>query len=201
MCFPVLETGYQLADNRNSEVRKHFVHAIKCIENKRFAVALLNLNMVLSLRPRHFLAHVYRGRLYAHEGQFRLASDDYMEANRLNSFRFLHHGLHHEYFKTVNVHLGELGTAINNNFNQAFRVLREAREDLLTEKTEPTSPIPEDISRLRTEKESPLPGPDPDPNMKANLEERSRFKEMGPITLREIEETDWDEVIKQINSS
>ena len=99
--FPVLEPLFILRENLHTTVRRHFDQAIKHIESKNFAVAQLNLNMVLSLYPRHFLARMYRGRIYLRQKQYRLASEDLLQANRISSFRFTHYRLYREYLESI----------------------------------------------------------------------------------------------------
>ena len=66
--FPVLEPVFRALENWDPEVKKHFHQVIQNLEESRTTVALLNLNMVLSMQPRHFLAHVYRGKIYLNDG-------------------------------------------------------------------------------------------------------------------------------------
>jgi hypothetical protein len=82
--FPLFEPMLKLAENKDPEVRRHFNQAI----------AILNLNMVLGLKPNHFLARIFRGRIYVKKGQFCLASEDYLEANRISQYRFSHYDLY-----------------------------------------------------------------------------------------------------------
>ena len=79
--------------------------------------------MVLSLNPRHFLARVIRGRIYIKEGQYRLASEDYLEANKISQYRFIHYDLYREYFLSVNSEFGLEKGAIIKNFNQVDTLL------------------------------------------------------------------------------
>ena len=76
--------------------------------------------MVLSLKPNHFLARVFRGRIYVQEGQYRLASEDYLEANRISQYRFIHYDLYREYFKSVNNEFGGQGGPILEKFDDVF---------------------------------------------------------------------------------
>ena len=85
--FPLFEPMLKLAENKDPEVRRHFNQALLSLKKSKQAIALLNLNMVLSLKPNHFLARVFRGRIYVKEGQYRLASEDYLEANRISQYR------------------------------------------------------------------------------------------------------------------
>ena len=115
--FPIFEPILKLAENRNPEVRRHFNQALISLNEKKQAFALLNLNMVLSLKPNHFLARIFRGRIYIKEGQYRLASEDYLEANRISQYRFIHYDLYQEYFKSVNNEFRRKGGQVLKKFD------------------------------------------------------------------------------------
>jgi len=195
--FPLLEPAYRVRENWNSEVKKHFHQAIQNLEENRMTVALLNLNMVLSLKPRHFLARVYRGRIYLQENRYRLASEDYLQANRISSYRFLHYQLGQEYFASVKNEFGELGTSITKNFEQLFEVLRQTQNGLPD-----TSEMDESQDSLG--QHSGFAGSKREINLgdgKALSDpEIQKFKEMGPITRNEIEKINWDKLIKKLTS-
>ena len=91
-------------------------------------VGLLNLNMVLSLRPDHFMARVYRGRIFLKENQFRLASVDFIRANKISPYRFTQYGLYSEYLKSINEGVGNLSDSVAENFNQVFNNLKNSPE-------------------------------------------------------------------------
>ena len=57
--FPMFEPMLRFIENKDPEVRRHFIQALSSLKEKKHAIALLNLNMVLSLNPRHFLARVF----------------------------------------------------------------------------------------------------------------------------------------------
>ena len=59
------------------------------------------MNRVLSLHPNHFLAHVYRGRIFLRHKQYQMASDDLVQANRISPFRFTHYRLYREYLDAI----------------------------------------------------------------------------------------------------
>jgi tetratricopeptide (TPR) repeat protein len=123
LIFPMFESVLRLLENKDPEVRQHFNQALVSTNEKKQAIALLNLNMVLSLNPRHFLARVIRGRNYIKEGQYRLASEDYLEANKISQYRFIHYDLYREYFRSVNSEFGlEKGNIIK-NFDQVDTLL------------------------------------------------------------------------------
>jgi tetratricopeptide (TPR) repeat protein len=196
--FPLFEPVFRVRENWDSEVKKHFHQAIRNLEENRMTVALLNLNMVLSIEPRHFLARVYRGRIYLQGNHYRQASEDYLQANRINSYRFVHYRLGQEYFASVKNEFGELGTSITKNFDQLFEVLRQSQGG------------PVDKGEMDETQELLDQHPDYDDydldvdivedGKALNDPEYLKFKEMGPISKQEIEETDWDKVIKQLTS-
>ncbi|NIR53495.1 MAG: hypothetical protein GWM98_01945, partial [Nitrospinaceae bacterium] len=101
MFFPLMEPFFILRENLRSTIRRHFDQAIKSIENKKLGVALLNLNMVLSHHPDHFLARVYRSRIYVRQNQYHLASEDLVQANRISPYRFTHYRLYREFLESV----------------------------------------------------------------------------------------------------
>ena len=164
--FYLIEPFLKLTENRNLEVRRHFNQALLNLENSKQAIALLNLNMVISLKPNHFLARVFRGRIYVREGQYRLASEDYLEANRISHYRFIHYDLYREYFKSVNKEFGTESDPILQNFNEVFDSLnstsnpqywesnkgREYKQKLSLNEAE-NRPFPSEISITADEKE------------------------------------------------
>jgi hypothetical protein len=195
--FPVLEPIFRVRENWDSEVKKHFHQAIQNLEESRTTVALLNLNMVLSMQPRHFLARVYRGKIYLNDGRCRLASEDYLQANKISQYRFLHYRLTPEYFDSVKKEFGEMGVSITKNFDQIFEVLRQSRGN------------PKEMSEVDEGQEVLEQLPDFD-NLEFDMDltdagtlegpENQKFKEMGPITKQEISMTDWDKLIKELSS-
>jgi tetratricopeptide (TPR) repeat protein len=199
--FPIAEPIFSLLDNRSAEVSSHFKQAIVGIEQGKSAIALLNLNMVLSLNPNHFLGHVYRGRIYIGDGRFNLASKDYLEANRISRYRFMQYDLYSEYFKSVNKEFNELGESIVRNFSQAFEALRQAQEKIKPEvekqQATPEAEAPEEIPII--ELESPITFEDFDMGEEEDGE-LQKFVDLGPITDGEIEKTDWDKLIKELTS-
>ena len=118
--FPIFEPILKLAENKNPEVRRHFNQVLTSLDQRKQTLALLNLNMVLSLKPNHFLARVFRGRIYIKEGQYRLASEDYLEANRISKYRFIHYDLYQEYFKSVNNECRGKGGAVLKKIDDVF---------------------------------------------------------------------------------
>ncbi|GJL79376.1 MAG: hypothetical protein NPINA01_23650 [Nitrospinaceae bacterium] len=193
----MFEPIFRIKENWNPEVKKHFHQALQNLEENRVTVALLNLNMVLSIKPCHFLARVYRGRIYLQENRYRLASEDYLSANEISSYRFLHYQLSQEYFASANNEFGQLGASINKNFDQIFEVLRnhqgraadKGKMDETQKPLEPHTDFDEPNSEMRFEDDSILDDP-----------ENQKFKEMGPITKKEIERIDWEKLIKELTS-
>ena len=197
--FPVLEPVFRLVDNRSFEVRTHLKQAMIGIEQGKSAIGLLNLNMVLSLNPNHFLGRVQRGRIYISEGRFNLASKDYLEANRISRYRFMQYDLYLEYFKSVNKEFSDLGESIVRNFSQAFEALRLAQEKLKpeVEKQQVTPEVepPEELPVIELEPASTFSDME-----EVEDHEMEKFSELGPITDGEIEKTDWDKLIKELTS-
>lgn len=184
--FPVVEPICILLENLRPDVRRHFEQAIKNLERHNLAGGLMNLNMVLSVKPDHFLARVYRGRIYLREKQFRLASDDFVQASEISPYRFAHYNVRREYLDAIHenspVPKREPGAAnreaaSHDEFESVFE-LEEAEESFMDE--EVSLAEEEDLELTEGEKE--------------------KFQEMGPITDKETAATDWDKVIKQLTS-
>jgi tetratricopeptide (TPR) repeat protein len=194
--FPVLEPLFILRENLSSTVRKHFDQAIKHIENKNFAVAQLNLNMVLSLYPKHFLARVYRGRIYLRQKQYRLASEDLLQANRISPFRITHYRLYREYLESI----GE-GTRLGEGRPPAhwmgglkgLNPIQDSKDYDITEGLDSQLNF-EDSADIEEEQLMVLQDPDLTQN------DRDKFEGMGPIASHEVENADWDHVLKKLTS-
>jgi len=187
--FPVLEPLFILRENLGTTVRRHFDQAIKHIENKNLAVAQLNLNMVLSLYPKHFLARVYRGRIYLRQKQYRLASEDLLQANRISPFRFTQYRLYREYLESIGDgrqpaywmgRLKGLGQMPDIKGYDAMDALdpHSASED--------SADFEEQLMVLQ----------DPD----LTQSDRDKLGNMGPIASHEVENADWDHVLKKLTS-
>ena len=183
-----------MLDNIHPDVRRHFDRALKSLEKKNMPVGLLNLNMVLSLRPNHFLARVYRGRIFLKEKQFRLASVDFIRANKISSYRLTHYELYSEYLESVNEGIGHLGDSMVSNFSRIFEALRQEPDNILYDPEMDEKEDGAEVvsgSRLALEREI---------NSDLTQDEKDRFQELGPITIKELEETDWESLIKKLAS-
>jgi len=191
--FYVFEPFLRVVENRDSEVRRHFNQALLNLKNSKQAIALLNLNMVISLKPNHFLARVFRGRIYLREGQYRLASEDYLEANRISHYRFIHYDLYREYFKSVNNEFGAESDPILQNFNEVFDSLNSTSNPQYWESNKGRE-FKEKLSLIEADKSgSPL-------DFSLTVEEKEKFRILGPISQQEVEETDWDSFMDELNS-
>ncbi len=194
--FPLWEPVNVFLENWKPEVRRHFDQAIRSLEKDNIAVALLNLNMVLSLKPRHFLARVYRGRIYLREFQYRLASEDFLQANKISPFRFTHYGLYREYLNSVTEGMGSLGSSMANRFRQSLQNPAPAYDPFpdsdaheIPEQVESQSDIDCYLETLYSAEDMDL-----------TAEEIFKFQNMGPITGEEMGKTDWDSVIRKLTS-
>ena len=191
--FYLIEPFLKLTENRNPEVRRHFNQALLNLENSKQAIALLNLNMVISLKPNHFLARVFRGRIYVREGQYRLASEDYLEAKRISHYRFIHYDLYREYFKSVNKEFGAESDPILQSFNEVFDSLNSTSNPQYWESNKGNE-FKEKLSLIEADKRgSPS-------DFSLTADEKEKFRILGPISQQEVEETDWDSFMDELNS-
>jgi tetratricopeptide (TPR) repeat protein len=196
--FPMFEPMLRFLENKDPEVRRHFVQALSSLKKKKQAIALLNLNMVLSLNPKHFLARVFRGRIYIKEGQYRLASEDYLEANKISQYRFIHYDLYREYFRSVNSEFGGEGGPLRKNFDQVFETLQLQQDSSFRDgKADMSQEVQDNLSMI----EAGLKEGDEITLQELSLspDEKERFQVLGPITQEEIEETDWDQLLDDLN--
>jgi tetratricopeptide (TPR) repeat protein len=199
LIFPMFEPLLRFLENKDPEVRRHFIHALASLKKKKQAIALLNLNMVLSLNPKHFLARVFRGRIYIKEGQYRLASEDYLEANKISQYRFIHYDLYREYFRSVNSEFGSEGGPILKSFDQVFETLQLQRDSSCRDgQTDMGKELQDNLSIL----EAGLKEGDEITfeELALSPDEKERFQVLGPITQDEIEETDWDQLLDDLTS-
>jgi hypothetical protein len=190
LMFPMFEPMLRFYENKDPEVRRHFNQALVSMNEKKQAIALLNLNMVLSLNPRHFLARVFRGRIYIKEGQYRLASEDYLEANKVSQYRFIHYDLYREYFSSVNKEFEGVGGTIIKNFDQVFEKLQLQDSGPKDGKSDMGQEVQEKLALIEASlKEDPI-----FQEFVLSSDEVEKFTVMGPITQEEIEKTDWDQL-------
>jgi len=191
--FPIFEPMLKLFENKDPEVRRHFNQALLSLKKSKQAIALLNLNMVLSLKPNHFLARVFRGRIYVKEGQYRLASEDYLEANRISQYRFIHYDLYREYFKSVNNEFGRQGEQPLNSFDDVFDSMYLIQDYKGLEK-EAGQEFQRNLSLTETDDIISYH------DLSLTPEEKEKFETLGPISHEEMEETDWDLFMDDLNS-
>ncbi len=185
--FPILELIFRWMDNRDGEVKKHFQQAQLSLEKKRVSIAILNLNMVLSVKPCHFLSLVFRGKIYLREKRFKLAETDFFKAYKINPYRFIHYGLYNDYNSCVSLgrqkpQSQDFSTAIDFFNQQTTKTNIDFSEDeeFFLEPIENSFPNSEEYEFTQKEK--------------------SKFSEMGPITQEEVQETDWDKLSKTLIS-
>ncbi len=197
-CFFLAEPFQLLRENIRPRVRKYFDQALRSIENKKIGAALLNLNMVLSLKPDHFLACVYRGRIYLREKNYSLASNDFIRASKISPYRFLHYNLYREYLDSIHRGFSHRAHSMEEKFNEVFRGWQAP--DIYTKHLESneTWETEEPTLSLGPEDEEGIVDPYQDGDL--SWEERERFDDMGPITGKEIENTDWESLIRKLTS-
>jgi len=185
--FPVLELIFRWTDNRDSEVKKHFQQAQLSLEKKRVSIAILNLNMVLSIKPSHFLSLVFRGKIYLQEKRFKLAGADFMKAYKINPYRFIHYGLYNDYNSCINL----------DRQKTPSQDLSKALDFFNQQVTKTNNEISDNEVSFPETMENPLP---PFEDCEFTQKERSKFSRMEPITKEEIQETDWDKLSKTLIS-
>ena len=195
--FPLLEPVFRMWENWDSEVKKYFHQAIQNLKENKTTVALLNLNMVLSLQPCHFLARVYRGKIYLNDDRPSLASEDFLQANKISAYRFFHYHLSREYFASVKKEFEDMGTSSTKNFDQIFEVLLQSQGN------------PKENGEMEDNQEVLEQLPDYD-NLEFDMDledtwaleesEKQKFRKMGPITKKEIAMTDWNRLFDDLIS-
>ena len=195
--FPMLEPILRFLENKDPDVARHFNQALVSTNEKKQTIALLNLNMVLSLNPRHFLARVFRGRIYIKEGQYRLASEDYLEANKISQYRFAHYDLYREYSRSVSNNIGLAEDAKVNDFNQAFDVLQNLQDG---GPIDGSANMDQQVREVLAMMETSLNERDETTFREFVLspDETKKFTIMGPITQEEVEGTDWDQLANDL---
>ena len=154
--------------------------------------------MVLSLNPNHFLARVYRARVYVRWKQFRLAVEDYVQASQTNRFRFIHYHLYRECFIPMNLEPGDMNVPISNDFDQAYKIMK-LRKDLPSKFSE------YDSQALDNSEKSEKSYNDYEEvcfleDLIFTEKDRIKFSQLGPITRKEIDATDWKILSKELSS-
>ena len=122
-----------------------------------------------------------------------------MEANKISQYRFIHYDLYREYFKSVNSEFGEMGGLILKNFDQVFETLQFQQDSGFRDgKTDMGKEVQENLSMI----EAGLKEGDEITFQELALspDEKERFQVLGPITQKEIEETDWGQLSDDLTS-
>ena len=127
------------------------------------------------------------------EGNYRLASEDYLEANRINHYRFIYYDLYREYFQSVNNEFGGQIDQILKNFNDVFDSLNLTSNSQYWE-LDKGREYQEKLSLVEADKSSFLE------DFSLTPEDKEKFQVLGPISQKEVEETDWDSFMDEINS-
>jgi len=194
--FPVVEPLFILRENLRTSVRRHFDQAIQHIENKNFTVAQLHLNRVLSLHPNHFLAHVYRGRIFLRQKQYRMASADLIQANRISPFRFTHYRLYREYLEAIGEGAGAGGGSFPAHGMGRLKGSHPSPDMKGYESLEAPDRASAFEDFIDMEEDPLMVVQDLD----LTFTEREKFGDMGPITAQEFENADWDQGLKKLTS-
>ena len=199
LVFPLLEPIFQCWESRDTDVRLYLNQGLNYLNKRETAIALLNLNMVLSLKPNHFLALVSRGRLYLKQGRCQFAVQDLLKANQVSAYRFNHYGLNNEYLRSHNK-VSNLGVSIVSNLTEILELLSK-----LNGKPKELE-FPDVISLLRersTEEQGCAENNEHAHALKRlTFSElgRKKFNKLGPITQQEIDNTDWDQLTQYFTS-
>ena len=200
LAFPILEPIFKRWENQNQDVRKYLGRGLTHLGERKAAISLLNLNMVLSLKPNHFLALVSRGRLYLAEGKAHLAARDFIKASQISSYRFTHYNLYGEYLRSVNKDEHDLGASIVSNFTETLESISRQNGGFRELKsTDVVSSLGErSMADQRCEKNKDHAAA----FKRSTFREldREKFDELGPITQGEIEAADWDQLIQDLTS-
>ena len=200
LVFPVLEPIFQRWENRGSDVRKHLHQGLICLDKGKTAIALLNLNMVLSLKPDHFLALVSRGRLYLKEGQNRLAAEDFFKASKASTYRFTHYDLYNEYLRSVDKDVNYLGASIVSNFTDVLGSLGDLKDEPETLESADMASFPKEPSTAGQKCEENLKDMLAFKRLTFSELDREEFDKFGPITQKEVDNTDWDQLAQDLTA-
>ena len=199
LAFLLIEPIFQFWENRDSDVRVHLHQGLICLDRGETAVALLNLNMVLSLKQNHFLALVKRGQLYLKEGQCQLAAHDFLKASRVSTYRFSHHGLNNEYIRLLKKGVNDLDAPTVRNFSEILDPLNELNggsEEL--ESYDVAFPGERPMVEQRREdnrEHTPI-----FKRLTSDELDREKFDKLGPITQQELDNTDWNQLTQNFTS-
>lgn len=200
LAFPILEPIFQCWENQNQDIRKHLRQGLTCLGKRKTAIALLNLNMVLSLRPNHFLALISRGRLYLGEGKIHLAVWDFIKASQVSSYRFFHYNLYDEYLRSADKDEYDLGASTTSDFTEVFEsIIRQNGGSREQKSTDVVSFFSEGSRADQRFKKSKDHAP-AFKRLTFRELDREKFDELGPITKVEIEAADWDQLIQDLTS-
>lgn len=200
LVFPALEPIFQCWENRGSDTRKHLHQGLICLDKGKTAIALLNLNMVLSLKPDHFLALVSRGRLYLKEGQNRLAAEDFFKASKASAYRFTHYDLYNEYLRSVDKDVNYLGASIVSNFTDVLGSLGDLKDGSETLESTDMASFPKEPSTAEQKCEENLKDMLAFKRLAFNELDREEFGKFGPITQKEVDNTDWDQLAQDLTA-
>lgn len=200
LIFPVVEPIFQCWENRDSDVRRHLHQGLICLDKGKPAVALLNLNMVLSLKPNHFLALVSRGRLYLREGRYQLAAQDLFKASQASAYRFTHYDLYNEYLRSVDKDVNDLGATIVNNFTEVLGSLCNLNRETGELESADMASFPRDPSMIEQKHEENKEDAPAFRRLTFSELDREKFDKLGPITQQEIDDTDWDQLVHKLTS-
>ena len=114
-------------------------------------------------------------------------------ANRISQYRFIHYDLYREYFKSVNNEFGGQDGQPLDSFDDVFDSLHliQGCRDL---ETEAGQEFQGNLSL--TETDDTISTHD----LALSQEEKEKFEILGPISQEEIEETDWDLFLNDLDS-
>ena len=200
LLFPLLERVFQRWENRAPGARRYLCQGLVSLNKGETAVALLNLNMVLSLNQDHFLALVSRGRLYLKEDRCRLGAQDFLRANRISKYRFIHYGLSNEYLRSLNMGVKGLDLFTNSSFKEVLESLSELNDGPEEMESSDVTTFHGECSTMEQESQEIKKHPPAFKKLTFSELDRKRFDKFGPITQDEIENTDWDQLIQDFTS-
>jgi hypothetical protein len=122
-----------------------------------------------------------------------LASEDYLEANKISKYRFIHYDLYREYFRSVNSKLGLAEDTIVNNFDQVFGAsLNQQGGNSRYESADMDKQVKEMLAMM--EVGSNVENEIISREFVLSPDETKKFMIMGPITQEEVGGPDWDQL-------